>query len=291
MPSSPVAHRLLVLAAALLFSTGGAVIKSCALTNWQVASFRSGLAAIALWLLMPAWRRFWQPRTLIVGAAFAATMVLYVSGNKLTTAANTIFLQATAPLYLLLLGPRLLGERLRTSDLVFAAALAVGLGVFFVGAEAPQSTAPDPTTGNIVAAFSGLTWALTLLGLRWLGRGGQEGTESDLAGAAVVAGSVIAALATLPMALPVRQATIQDGAIVAYLGLFQIGLAYVCLTRGVRRLRAIETSLLLLLEPVLNAVWAWIVHRERIGGWALLGCAIILLATLTRTFRRATQES
>jgi drug/metabolite transporter (DMT)-like permease len=109
--------RLLVLSAALLFSTGGAAIKATALTGWQVASFRSGIAAVVLLLCMPAWRRVWHPRTLAVGAAYAATMILFVLANKLTTATNTIFLQYTAPLYLLLLAPWLLREPVRLSDL------------------------------------------------------------------------------------------------------------------------------------------------------------------------------
>jgi drug/metabolite transporter (DMT)-like permease len=88
------------------------------------------------------------------------------------------------------------------------------------------------------------------------------------------------------MALPVLQSRPADWLIVGYLGVFQIGLAYVWLTIGVRRVPALEASLLLLLEPVLNAVWAWLVHGERPGPWSLAGCLVILLATSARAFRR-----
>jgi drug/metabolite transporter (DMT)-like permease len=104
-PASPVAARLRLLLAAVLFSTGGAAIKAATLTGWQVASFRSGVAALAVWLLVPAARGRWSRRVLAVAAVYAATMVLFVVANKLTTAANTIFLQSTAPLYVLLAGP------------------------------------------------------------------------------------------------------------------------------------------------------------------------------------------
>jgi drug/metabolite transporter (DMT)-like permease len=282
--ASPAVHRFQVLAAALLFSTGGAAIKATALSAWQVACFRSGLAALALMIAMPAWRRFWSPRALLVGLAYAATMIGYVTGNKLTTAANTIFLQSTAPIYLLLLGPLLLREKVRRSDLLFTAALALGMVMFFVGIEAPRETAPYPLRGNIIAALTGLSWALTLLGLRWLGR--SEGRAGpDLAGPAVVAGNVVACLVCLPFALPVGPVGLLDGGVIVYLGVFQIGLAYVCLTYGVRRLPALETSLLLLLEPVLNAVWAWLIHGEQPGSWSLGGCSIILAATLARTLK------
>jgi len=276
--------RLQILAAALLFSTGGAAIKACSLSNWQLASFRSGIAALALLLVLPGSRRWWRPRTLAVGAAYAATMILYVSANKLTTAANAIFLQSTAPLYLLLLGPWLIQEKVRRQDRLLASSLAVGLALFFVGAEPPQETAPAPVLGNALAAAAGLTWALTLLGLRWLGR--RDGQNGDAPEAAVVAGNLIACLFCLPLAWPVVGSRTLDWVLVGYLGVFQIGLAYFFLTRGVRRISALEISLLILLEPVLNAFWTWLVHGEQPGPWSLAGCSLILGSTLFFTLRR-----
>lgn len=271
--------RLQILSAALLFSTGGAAIKLCSFGAWQVASLRSGIAAIVLLVLLRDGRRFWTPRTMAVGAAYAATMLLFVGGNKLTTAANTIFLQSTAPLYLLVLGPWLLLERIRRADLVLMASLALGLGLFFVGVDPPVGSAPDPLRGNVLAALAGLTWAITLLGLRWLGRSPASGGS---AAAAVVAGNVIACFTALPFAVPFPSGRPIDWAVVVFLGLFQIGLAYVFLTRGVRGISALEVSLLLLLEPVLSVVWAFMVHGEIPGPWATVGCVVILGATVIR---------
>jgi drug/metabolite transporter (DMT)-like permease len=280
--SSPVAHRLQILGAAFLFSTGGAAIKATTLTSWQVASFRSGLAALALMLALRTWRGWWRPRVLAVGACYAATMILYVTANKLTTAANTIFLQSTAPIYLLLLGPWLLRERIGRGDLLFSATLAAGMVMFFVGFESPVATAPHPARGNVLAALSGLSWALTIMGLRLLGRGeAAEGTPS--AGPAVIAGNLIASLVCLPAALPVLTSRPADWAVVGYLGVFQIGLAYFWMTRAVRQVPAFEISLLLLLEPVLNVFWAWLVHGEWPGPWSLGGCLAVLGATTGHT--------
>lgn len=270
--------RLQILGAALLFSTGGAAIKACSFGPWQVAGLRSGIAALMLFVLLRDGRRFWAPRALAVGAPYAATMLLFVCGNKLTTAANTIFLQATAPLYLLVLGPRLLGERIRRADVALMGSLAVGLALFFTGGESPVATAPRPLLGNVLGAAAGLTWALTILGLRWLGRS----ASGSPAGAAVVAGNVIACAVALPFALPLSGGQPIDWAVIAYLGLFQIGLAYVFMMRGVRGVPAFEVSLLLLLEPVLNVVWTWLVLGERPAPWSAFGCAIILTATLAR---------
>lgn len=281
----PAARRFQILGAALLFSTGGAAIKASVLTNWQVACFRSGVAALVLLLCVPSWRHLLRPRRLLVGVAYAATMILFVSANKLTTAANTIFLQATAPIYVLLLGPRLLHEPVRRADLAFIAALAVGLTLFFAGAEPAQATAPNPVLGNTLGLLAGLSWALTILGLRWLGRD-ADGAGGDATGSAVVSGNLLACLACLPLAFPLDAARGIDWAIVGYLGTFQIGLAYVWMTRGVRHVPALETSLLLLLEPVLSTVWAWWIHDERSGPAALAGCTVILLATLAHALRR-----
>ena len=275
----PVAYRTQIAAAALLFSTGGAAIKATSLDAWQLAGLRSAVAAVVLWLLVPSWRRFWSRRSAAVGLAYAATMLLYVAGNKLTTAANVIFLQATAPVYLLVLGPLVLRERIRRRDLLQTAAMVLGLALFFVGAEPPSRTAPDPLRGNLVAALSGLAWAFTILGLRWLGRD-PPGRRHDAPGAAVVAGNLLAAAISLPWALPLAGTRISDGFIVGYLGVFQIGLAYVALTRGMRNVAALEASLLLLLEPVLASTWAWLLHDERPGPWSLAGCITILAASL-----------
>ena len=275
----PIVHRAQIAVAALLFSTGGAAIKATTLNAWQLAGLRSAVAALVLWLVLPEWRRFWSPRSAAVGLAYAATMILYVTGNKLTTAANVIFLQATAPMYLLLLGPLLLRERIRRADLLYTATMALGMALFFVGLEEPSRTAPDPLRGNLFGAASGVTWAVTILGLRWLGRGARD-EGHDASGAAVVAGNLLAAVICLPQALPLGGAPVADGFVVVYLGVFQIGLAYVALIRGVRHVPALEASLLLLLEPVLASTWAWLLHGERPGPWSLGGCAIVLAMSL-----------
>jgi drug/metabolite transporter (DMT)-like permease len=269
---------LLLLAAAVLFSTGGAAIKSTTLTPWQVASFRSGFAAAALALLLPAARRGWNRRMLPASAAYAGTLITFVLATKLTTAANAIFLQSTAPLYLLAIGPLVLHEPVRRRDLLFAAAVASGMALLFARADAASATAPDPAAGNAIGAVSGVLWALTIAGLRWLGRGGEAPMGS------VAAGNLLAFVAALPAAVPVRSFTGADLAALAYLGVVQIGLAYVCLTRALRHVTAFEASAILLVEPALNPVWAWLLHGERPGAWPLAGGAVILAAIAAKSY-------
>jgi DME family drug/metabolite transporter len=282
-PPTRAVDRLMVLSAALLFSTGGAAVKMTSLTGWQVASLRSAIAALTLLVFMPTVWRQWSLRSVLVGCAYAATMVSFVLANKMTTAANAVFLQSTAPLYILVMGPLFLHERIRRRQILFMVALVAGMSTILAGVQSTFATAPDPLRGNLVGLVTGLCWALTIIGLRWLGRD-RSGTKPGAA-AAVVGGNIIAFLVTIPMALPLAQATTVDWAAVAFLGVFQIALAYVFLVRGVRRVSALEVSLLVLLEPVLGPVWAWLIHGERPATPALFGGAMIVIATAVYTAR------
>ena len=281
-----VRNRLLLLAAATLFSTGGAAIKAATLTAWQVASFRSGIAALSLVVLFPAARRGWTWKLAPVGTSYAAVLVLFVLATRLTTSANAIFLQSTAPLYLLLLAPLLLHERIRRSDLLFIAAIGAGMALVLLGGQNAAATAPNPALGDRFGAGSGLAWALTVSGLRWIGRSGPENASTP----AVALGNMIAFLACLPMAIPVERITTSDVVVLFYLGVFQIGLAYFFVTRAIRYVPAFEATALLLLEPALNPVWTWLVHGEKPGWRAIAGGVIILLATGIHTWIESRQK-
>ncbi len=160
--------RLQLVLAAVCFSTAGAAIKWCAFGAAQVAAFRAFVAMLAIVFLIPASRHHWSARTALVGVAYAAAGLLFVFANKLTTAANSVFLQATNPLFVVALAPWLLHERVRAADLRFMAVLALGLGLLFIGGERRFATAPDPLLGNLLGAGSAVAWAFTVMGYRWL---------------------------------------------------------------------------------------------------------------------------
>ncbi len=269
--------ELQAIGAALLFSTGGAAIKVAAFSGMQVSCFRAGIAALAL-LVWWRGRLTWSWPAIAVGVVYAATLTLFVNATKLTTAANAIFLQDTAPLYIIVFGPLLIRERVRTRDLVYLAIAGTGLALCFLGRADATATAPEPGRGNLLAILCSITWALTLVGLRWGQRSGQGvGTM------AVVAGNVMACLIALPFAFPLPSATAAEWATLVYLGVFQIGVAYVLLTSAMSHLPALEVSLLLLLEPVLNPIWTWLVRGENPGIWVWTGGGIIIAATAVKT--------
>ena len=273
--------RIRIALAALLFSTGGAAIKAADFNAWQIASFRSGVAALTLLLLVPGARRgiSWKPA--LVGLAYAATLVLFVLANRLTTSANTIYLQSTAPLYVLLLAPLLLLERIRRSDVPIILAVLGGLALVLLGTSHASATAPDPSRGNFLAALSGLTYALLLIGLRWLGR--EPGADRGVT--AVLLGNLFAGAAVLPAALPVGSHPATAWAIILYLGVFQISGAYLLVTSALRHVPAIEASLMLLVETAFNPFWAWLLLGEIPAILALSGGALIIGATILQAIR------
>jgi len=268
----------LLLGAAVLFSTGGTAIKASVLGPWPLAGFRAAIAAATVLVVMKDSRRGWTWPAAVVGVAYAATVILFVTANKLTTAANTIFLQDTSPLYIALLGPLLLHEKVTRRELAFMVTLAVGLGLILSGSAAPADTAPNPRVGNILATISAFTCALMMMGLRWLQRGGRRAGPS-----AVVIGNLIACAIALPLAFPVTARPL-DWALLVWLGVFQIGIAYALMMSAMQHVGALEASLLMFVEPVLSPIWAWLVHGEHPGTRTLMGGAIILGATAVKTW-------
>jgi DME family drug/metabolite transporter len=277
-----VSPRIQLVLAAACFSTAGAAIKWCGFGAWQVAAVRALVAMLAILALIPEARHRWSWRIGLVGVAYSAAGLLFVFANKLTTAANTVFVQATNPLFVVALAPWFLKERVRAADLRFMGVLAAGLALLFVGGQRQFATAPDPVLGNVLAAGSAVAWAFTVTGYRWLARHGRQDHGSVAAAAAC--GNLIVFLVCLPGALPLAAGRAADWLIVIYLGVFQLGLAYVFLSRAITRVPALEASLFLLVEPVLSPVWAWLAHGETPGPLAVIGGAVILTATVVKSW-------
>ena len=275
--------RLQLALAAALFATGGAGIKAVGFGPWQTAAVRAAVALTGMLLLIPESRRWRDWRYALVGCAYAATTVGFVLANKFTTAASAIFLQDTSPIFILALAPLLLDEHVTRDDLVYMAALALGMALFFAGTPAAFATAPRPVLGNVLALGTAVTWSITLIGYRWLAARGLA------IGAAAVWGSAIAALGTAALAVPFEAGQPRDWGILAFLGVFQLAVPYLLIARAVPRLKAIDVSLILLLEPVLASLVTWAVHGETLAPLGLVGGGVIVGATAVHA-RRASAE-
>src|SRR2546428_2929750 len=139
--------RVQLVLAAACFSTAGAAIKWCSFGGWQIAAFRALVAMAAIVVLIPEARRSWNRRVGLVALAYAAAGLLFVLANKLTTAANTVFLQATNPLFVVALVPWLLHERATRRDPVFMAGPGPGPPPRFVGGGRPSAPRPGRPPG------------------------------------------------------------------------------------------------------------------------------------------------
>ncbi len=265
--------RLEILAAAVLWSTAGAAIKLCGLSGWQIAGGRSLVAGLFVFVLFPEARRLPGWRVLLVSVSYAATVVFFVLATKLTTAANAIFIQDMAPLWVLLLSPWLIDERPTRGELLAVPIYGLGLGLFFL-----DELSAGQKLGNLVALVSGVAFAFSIVGLRRVKGAGNS---------AIAWGNLLAAAVALPLWPQGPSPRALDLALLVYLGVFQLGLAYVLFSKGLHGTPAVEASLLALLEPVLNPIWTFLLAGERPGPWAIAGGAIVLAATAWRTLQPA----
>lgn len=267
---------LLLIAAAVLWSLAGVLIKGVSLPGLAVAGDRSAIALPVLLLFFGRRTVNFSPAQLIGGAAYAATVMLFVSATKLTTAGNAILLQYTAPLYVALLSGWLLKERIRWFDWATIAAVFGGMLLFFL-----DRLSPGGMTGNLLAIGSGVAFASLIVALR-------SQKDASPAGSAIL-GNLLTALLCLPWMVQSPPGG-ADWIGLALLGVFQIGLSYICYVVAIRNVTAMEAILIPVIEPILNPLWAFLWMGERLGAWALWGGLVVILSVVFRgvmDYRRA----
>ena len=265
-----------VVIAVLLWSTGGLFIKWSTLSAAALSGVRALFAAATVMLLTRREGFRFNLVTLIAAVFYAALLYLFVRATMLTSAANAIFLQYTAPVYILLAEPFFYKEKYRGRDFLVVACCIVGMSLFFVGQLRPQDV-----EGNLTALGSGLCFAIFYLLLRH-----PRAREVNRA-SSVIYGNLLLGLVTLPAIIEGAQHfSAQNVAIAAYLGIVQLGIAYTLLTLGVARgVKSLDAGIIGYIEPVLNPVWVFLFLGERPSNWALLGGAIIITAVALHTIQ------
>lgn len=280
-PAASSDHRLrgalFVALAAMLWSSGGLFIKVAPMPALAVACGRAAITAIFYLVVLRPNLKAARWSTALV---YALMILTFVSATKLTTAANAIFLQYTGPAYVLLLSPLVLGEKLSRRDAGLVALSLCGMGLFFVGKVEAGSTA-----GNVLGAVSGVFFGGTVVLLR------RDATRGDGdAMPSTTLGNLLAAALALPFAFsPLCETFSGPQALTAlgvllWLGVVQMGVAYILFAKGLQRVPAAEASLLSMLEPVFNPVWVLLGTGEAPGPWALAGGAVVLTAAALRAF-------
>ncbi len=274
LPLDTTRGALLVALAALLWSSSGLFIKVLPLGALQIAFARSLVAALAMAAVvrLRGGRPFPRPDglSLVCALSYAGVLILFVAATKLTTAANAIFLQFSAPIYLVFLEPWVTGRALRARDLAAVGLCLGAMGLFFVGRLGAGSL-----VGNLLGVTSGLCLALFSLTLKLL-RERRPGVDPI---SAIILGNLLVAALCAPLALRGFSPSLPQAGILLYLGLFQIGLAYLLFNAGMRHLTATAAVVTGTLEAVLNPVWVFLGVGERPSPWALLG-GLLILATI-----------
>ncbi len=272
---------VLILVAVLLWSTGGLFIKMTTLDAFAVNAGRSLLAALTVAIFTYRKGLKLDKFTLLTSFLYAGTLTCFVYANKNTTAANAIFLQYTAPIYILILSPFVLKEKFRFADLITVVACLAGMSFFFLEPQnAENKLAGNVFVGNIAALASGIFFGLYFVFLRH-----PRSLQKNPA-LSVFYGNLIIVLLMLPFLItnpPQPNGT--DVLAVLFLGVFQIGIAYTLFTKGISEgVRSLDASIIGFVEPLLNPVWVFLSLGEKPSGWAIIGGAIILAAVIAHNF-------
>ena len=263
---------LYIVVAALLWSTGGIGIKGVVDPPLKVTFYRSIFAAVTLFILFRRDLRVrWSPAFVAAIVCYGACLTSFVVATKWTTAANAIFLQYAGVVWVLLFSPVILKEPMRRRDVIAIVVAMAGMALFFVGKFEARGMA-----GNAMALLSSVFFAGLILSLR---------KEHGSSRAAVTWGNVFIAIALLPAVIGDFVLTPKSFAGLAFLGVFQIGLAYAAFVQGIKHVAATEASLTGMLEPVANPIWVLLFLGEKPSAFAIAGAVVVLAAIAWHTMQ------
>lgn len=256
-----------LVATALLWSLGGLLIKMVSWNPMAISGGRSLIAALIMLIILKKPRL--NNKYIIYGAlAYSCTVILFVLSNKLTTAANAILLQYTAPIYVAFMGKWFLKEKTSTIDWLTILAVFTGIILFFMDDLTTQNA-----LGNVLALISGVSFGLMPLLLR------KQKNETPME--SVFWGNVLTALIGIPFMFgPLPDFQSFTG--IVLLGVFQIGLSYILYSYAIKNVTALEAILITVIEPILNPFWVLIALHEKPGTMAIWGGAVVIISILAR---------
>jgi len=271
---------VLILLAVLLWSTGGIFIKLTGLNAFAVNAGRSFLAALVVAVFTYKKGLRLDKFTVLTSLLYAGTLSCFVYATKTTYAANAIFLQYTAPIYILILSPLILKEKFRFLDLLTVIACLIGMSLFFLESDSEALTAPNVFLGNLIGLLSGLFFGLYFVLLRH-----PESLKNSNTALSVFYGNLLVVLMMIPFLVQdLPKPDLKDIFAISFLGIFQIGLAYILFTEGIAKgVRALDASIIGFIEPLLNPIWVFLFLDEIPSKWALIGGVVIITAVAFHT--------
>lgn len=265
---------LLLIATALLWSMGGVLLKSVQWHPLALAGARSGIAAIViglyLWFSQGVIRFKWSFNLIAGALCYASTVTLYVAANNLTTNANAVVLQYTAPVYVALFGVWFLKEKLTAMDILIIVLVMSGVGLFFA-----DKLTPEGMNGIILALASGVTMGWMTLFVRKQ----KDGSSLE----SLLLGNILSAVIGIPfIMLHGLPPTNMQLLFVLILGAVQIGIPYILYARALRNATALDAVVITMLEPILSPLWVMLALGEKPDTYAMIGCAIVLCSVALR---------
>lgn len=254
--------------AAILWSTGGMLIKLVNLHPIAIAGIRSSIAALTMLPFVPLNKSLFQKNRILGALFYSLTVILFVVANKLTTSVNAIFLQFTAPIWVALFSSWFIHIKTRRSDWITIVVIFLGMGLFFL-----DDLSAGRLFGNILGLISGITFGGMIVALKQQEKGAPLGT--------IFIGNVFNGLICIPFYFMSSPDTTSILGLVL-LGIFQVGIAYILYTKAIEHLSAIEGILIPALEPILNPIWVLLIIGETPSFKAILGGSIVICALIIR---------
>lgn len=259
-----------VLLCGLMWSTGGIFIKLIPWNSFVIAGLRSLLSGLVafIYLRYRHMRFIVSRRSMAAGAALGLTMTFFVAANKLTTAANAIVLQFTAPVFIIIISAVFLKKKFTAADVTAVSITMCGIALFFF-----DKLGSGSLLGNCVALLAGVSFGCYYITL------GESPQDERLSGI------VIADILTFVIGIPFIFTTgpVLSGLPLLWiflLGVFQLGIPYVLLSEGSEYCPPLLCALLGAVEPLFNPVWVYIFDGEAPGAFALAG-GVIVIVTIT----------
>ena len=257
--------------ASILWSTGGLFIKLISWNPIAIAGGRSGIAALVMLIYLRKPVRSFEKVKLLGAISYASTVMLFVTANKLTTSANAILLQFTAPVWVLLFSRYILKERIRRYDILAICTVLGGMTMFLVG---------ELGSGNMLGNFLAVMSGIALAGVVVLLKLQKESSPVEM----TLLGNIITFVVSIPF-FRGEVPTMRNISSIIFLGVMQLGISYILYANSIRYVSSIEAILIPVIEPLLNPVWVFIFTGELPGMYALLGGTIVVASVIIREIK------